>query len=181
MVDLNLLSKEIQERNIHLKEDDVFNFLKMNTRWPKFYKSGQPSVEIISNYGQNKNFFFDDELVFDYNKWFKFYELGYTTIISNVLDLTEELREVRNLLNNTIGTKADGNFYFSRPGQKPSFEDHKHPYDVIVKQLYGKSKWKIDNITVDLYPQNTIIIPRNTLHSVIEKNEKKLSLTLNLF
>lgn len=181
MVNLNLINEIVQQKNINLKEEDILNFLKMNTRWPKFYKSGQPSVEIISNYGQNKNFFFDDELIFDYNKWFKFYELGYTTIISNILDLTEELRELREFLNNKIGTKIDGNFYFSRPGQKPSFEDHKHPYDVIVKQIYGKAKWKVNGNVIDLYPQNTIIIPRNILHSVIEKNEIKLSLTLNLF
>ena len=54
------------------------------------------------------------------------------------------------------------------------------PYNVIVKQIYGKSKWLIGENKFVLEPNQTCLIPKNTGHAVIEKTENKLSLTLNI-
>ena len=71
-------------------------------------------------------------------------------------------------------------FYFSKPGQIPSFPYHKHDYDVIVKQIYGEALWKVENKEFILKPKDTCIIPKNTYHQVLSKNENKLSLTINI-
>ena len=55
-----------------------------------------------------------------------------------------------------------------------------HPYDVIVKQIYGSSRWIVNEKEVILNPQDVLFIPRQTDHEVIDKGENKLSLTLNI-
>ena len=72
------------------------------------------------------------------------------------------------------------NFYFSRPGNTPSFGGHKHEYDVIVKQIYGKTTWLIGKQIIVLQPQKTLVIPKGFVHQVVDKAENKLSLTMNL-
>ena len=32
--------------------------------------------------------------ILDYEKWYEYYELGYTTIVSNIFDLTDDLRKL---------------------------------------------------------------------------------------
>ena len=72
------------------------------------------------------------------------------------------------------------NFYFSKPGQIPSFLDHSHPYDVIAKQIYGNSTWRVNDKKIKLKKNYSLIIPANAIHSVIDKSNKKLSLTINI-
>jgi len=45
-------------------------------------------------------------------EWIKYYDLGYTTIVSHVLDLTEELRNLNKKLNDAVGLNISANFYF---------------------------------------------------------------------
>ena len=179
---LNDLVEYISDLEINLKEEDILNFLQIEKRWPIRYPyNSQPSVEIINNLGTNsQQDIFNQKGYLDYIKWKYFYDLGYTSIISNVLDLTKNLRDLNNYIQSKLGFKINGNFYFSKPGQLPSFRAHSHPYNVIVKQIYGNSRWVNGEKKLNLKPQNTLLIPENTIHQVIAKEDKKLSLTLNL-
>jgi|TARA_R100001509_G_C4883147_1_gene220900 hypothetical protein len=174
------LTKKLQKINISLTEEQVLDFLKIKHRWPFSYPGGQPSVEIITNNGDMRRIpFFSVSGYLDYDKWKHFYDLGYTTVVSNILDLTEELRNLSSFIQNELGNEINGNFYFSKPGQKASFDTHAHAYHVIVKQIYGQSDWVCGEKNLILKPQETLWIPKRTPHSVISKTEAKLSLTLN--
>jgi mannose-6-phosphate isomerase-like protein (cupin superfamily) len=174
------IKKELENLNILLTEDDVFNFLKNEKRWPFKYICGQPSVEIIDNFGCKQSFFIKKNGYLNFEEWKKTYDLGFTTIISNILDLNEELRYIDNFLKMKTGKEVNGNFYFSIPGQLPSFSMHSHSYEVFVKQIYGETDWIIGSQKFTLKPQQTTFIPKGENHQVISKFNKKLSLTINL-
>ena len=181
MIDLIKLENIIKNHKINLKEEDVLDFLKIRRRWPIRYSNGQPSVEIIAhNAILEARHFFDIDNYFNYKNWKPFYDLGFTTIISNTLDLNNELRELNKKLTDETGLRINCNMYFSKPGKIPSFPYHDHEYDVIVKQIYGSSEWRLDDKYFTLTPESTCIIPKNTLHQVLSKNENKLSLTINI-
>ena len=181
MIDLLKIEKIIKEHKINLKEKDVLDFLKIKHRWPFRYIGGQPTVEIITNTSNlESRHFFGIDNYFDYNKWKYFYDLGFTTIISNTFDLNNELRELNKKLTDETGLRMNCNMYFSKPGKLPSFPYHDHQYDVIVKQIYGLSEWRLNDKYFTLTPESTCIIPKNTLHQMLSKNENKLSLTINI-
>ena len=69
---------------------------------------------------------------------------------------------------------------FGNGKKSVSFEKHQHDYPVIVKNIYGTSKWIIDNKEVILGNQDVIWFDKNTDHQVIEISEPKLSMTCNL-
>jgi quercetin dioxygenase-like cupin family protein len=181
MIDLLKLESFVKESNINLTEQDILNFLQIRHRWPFRYFNDFPSVEILTNNVRlESSLFFDIDRYLNYEKWKHYYDLGFTTIISNAMDLTKELRELNKKLTEHTGLKIHMNMYFSKPGQIPSFPYHKHPYDVIVKQIYGKGEWKLDGQYFTLKPNDTCIIPKNVYHEVYSKNENKLSLTINI-
>ena len=172
----------VDNHEISLTEDDIHGFLQMYMRWPLEYMCGQPSVEIIPEYGRNsKGNFFDHKGMFLYDRWRRCYDAGFTTILSNVLDLTPQLRELSDKIFSYVGHHINGNFYFS-PGatnKRVSFPPHDHDYHVIVKPIYGKATWQING---EVFKNSTrsIIIPAGASHSVNECPNKKLSLTLNI-
>ena len=173
----------VSKSKINLNENDILEFLKNEKRWPPHYPNSQPSVEVITELNTKTMDFYKvkrDGTYLDYNNWFEYYNNGFTTIISNVLDLNSDLRSLRDKINNEIGLNICGNFYFSKPGRKASFNLHKHTYDVIAKQIYCESKWKIGDKEFLLEKNNTCFVPKNTEHAVLEKNVNKLSLTLNI-
>ena len=181
----NKIKNIIESTTIKITEDQVLNFLKNKKRWPIRYPWNQNTVEIINNIASSSNNFFEAyyngaAAYLNYEKWHRYYELGYTTIISNVLDLTEDLRNLEKKLEDVTGISVNANFYFSRPGQQPSFTEHNHPYDVFVKQIYGSSPWLVNNKKILLKAQNTLVVPKNAPHHVYAKECKKLSLTFNL-
>ena len=181
MIDLTKLQNIVDSTNINLKESDVLNFLKNRKRWPFRYPWNQPTVEILSNAGDlQSNYLFDADSYLNFNKWEELYNLGYTSIISNILDLNEDLRILQKKLFYATGLNIGANFYFSKPGQQASFDAHKHSYDVIVKQIYGESTWSINNKSFLLQSQKSCIVPKNSVHQVLDKNVKKLSLTINI-
>ena len=178
---LQNLNDIINAHKINLSEDNILELLKIQKRWPLKYPWGQNTIQIISNVGSCESFFFfNADGYIDYQKWLKFYNLGYTTILSNILDLTDQLRDLNKKLTEASGLNFVGNFYFSKPGQTPSFSKHHHDYNVIVKQIYGETEWIIDEKVFFLQANDTCIIPKNRYHQVISKQNKKLSLTLNL-
>ena len=179
---LNNILSIVNGCNLNISEFDVLNFLKNRKRWPKTYTFGQPSVEIITQFGgTSQQDLFDIEGYFIYENWIKYYELGFTTIVSNVLDLDESLRNLQNKILEYTGTKINGNFYFSMGSLKHriSFEEHNHDYSVIVKPIYGKSKWAISGKEFETSKESFLIKP-GEFHSVYQCINKKLSLTLNI-
>tara|TARA_R110000796_G_scaffold93810_2_gene198406 strand:+ start:1903 stop:2475 length:573 start_codon:yes stop_codon:yes gene_type:complete len=177
------LAKHIQNQKIEITEDFVLEKLKDNRRWPWKYSEGQDTVGLISNFYPEimyKPFFKNGYL--DYNEWKKFYDLGYTSIISNVFSTHEQLRELHEYLLNNTGIVCSGNFYISKGGgeQRPSFEGHIHEYSVIVKQIYGNGYWLVEGNEIILTPQHTLKIPAGAKHQLLEVKEPKLSLTINL-
>ena len=186
MVDLDKFKKIIDYHDINISEHDVLDMLRNFKRWPMFYPWGQCSVEIVNNLGTNAVDFYKaynnkgNALYLDFDRWHKYYELGYTTIISNVFDLNGDLRSLSKDLTEATGVVLNANFYFSKPGQAASFPPHTHKYDVIVKQIYGESPWSINGEKKKLKPQETVIVPAGYLHSVDSKDDKKLSLTINI-
>jgi len=178
---LKSILKTLENIKIVLTEQDILNLLKIRRRWPKFYPTfDSPSVEVINITGLKSTTFFSEDGYLDYDKWFEYYQLGYTTILSGVLDLTEDLRNFSKVLLKEIGFVPHSNFYFSRPGKRASFPPHSHSYGVFVKQIYGNSDWVINGEKIKLSPQKTLAFPKNTLHEVISKKDKKLSLTMNI-
>ena len=181
MLNIDELSKEIKNFDINLSEEDLLNLLRNRKRWPSRYPWGQPSIEVIDNLnkGTDLGFFTSDNYI-DFDKWHQSYEKGFTSILSNVLDLNNELRQLNKFLNNKIGKDINANFYFSKGGQAPSFLSHSHEYPVIVKQIYGTGYWRINNEELTLKPKEIIVLPINCSHQVYKVVDKKLSLTINI-
>ncbi len=61
-----------------------------------------------------------------------------------------------------------------------SFFKHNHEYPVIVKNIYGTSRWIIDEKEVVLKDQDVIWFDKGVDHQVIEISDAKLSLTCNI-
>ena len=96
---LKSILKTLENIKIVLTEQDILNLLKIRRRWPKFYPTfDSPSVEVINITGLKSTTFFSEDGYLDYDKWFEYYQLGYTTILSGVLDLTEDLRNFSKVL-----------------------------------------------------------------------------------
>jgi hypothetical protein len=200
-MDLNSMNKLVFEKiheivlnhRILLTENDILEFLKIRNRWPyQYYHEIDDIHKVLSHrcpvqcIGYNDvpicDEFYDKRGRFIFDSWKKFYDLGFTTMISEVLDLTEELRDLEKKIREIIGINFGANFYFSK-GQisntPSSWNHHNHSYDVVVKSIYGKSIWKIGEDVVEL--ENTSVgIFSGTYHSVISCPEKRLSLTINL-
>jgi len=196
MNNYNILLKNLLDIvNTHeftLTEDDVLNLLKIRHRWPfnkclphsksELFYNGVPPVITISQWRQNYwGSYYDASGIFLYDQWKKAYDLGFTTILSDILDLTEELRDLDQKMYALSGASMDANFYFSKGSEdhRVSFDAHMHDYDVIVKMIYGKCLWKIGDEFVEM-EDNTALIPAGTPHYVVQSKSKKLSLTINL-
>ena len=185
---LKEMLKIVEDHEVSLTEEDIFNFLKIKRRWPSEYPWKQRSVEVIGQWHQNVGSgFFDYEGLFIYDMWRKYYDAGFTTILSNILDLNSQLRDLAEKLFYYTGTEINGNFYFSlgSSNHRVSFPPHQHEYHVIVKPIYGTCKWRLVHAphgnTVELdNTTESFIIPAGTSHSVYECLDKKLSLTLNI-
>ena len=179
---LNILKNIIEEHNINISEEILFDFLKIKYRWPYLYPWRQPSVEFIDFNGNNyKDDIYTIDVYLDFNNWLVKYNLGFTSVVSNVLDLNNELRNLQEKLFLQTGKKINGNFYINiGSDKKPSFDHHNHPYNVIVKQLYGETTWKLGEEIIKVKKDNVLVIPKLTNHSVVFNNSKKLSLTINL-
>ena len=188
----------IESSDINLIENDILNFLQIENRWPyQYYKDVKNTNQGLSSvYGFDtpiqviireniveRESFYDIKGKFIFDEWKKYYDLGFTSMISNVMDLTPELRKLRSDIFKITGINVQSNFYFTNGGKKvqSSWLPHKHHYNVIVKMIYGDTKWKISNDLIDHSEGDVILIPSETEHSVVECPNKRLSLTINLF
>jgi len=173
----------LEEYTLHIEEKDVLNFWKMRRRFPHQFHTQGPSIEVINSYdgeSQHKGMF-DSEGYLEYFKILDYYEKGHTIIMSNVFDLTEELRMLEGAISDSFAFfPVYGNFYMSKEG-KGGFKSHDHQYDVYVKQIYGTSHWVLgetENITAN--SGDVIYIPKHTKHFVDNTDGPRLSLTINM-
>jgi len=180
----NQLMKFVQDFQINITEDDIFNLLKIKRRWPAVCSTCPAgTVGVISMYGQKHNYINDTTGYLDFDKMKAFYDKGFTMVIADVFDLTEELRELeKELIAKTGVGNIRGNFYFGngKPGIHPSFNSHSHEYNVIQKQIYGTNYWTVDERQYEIHEQEIIFIPAQSMHEVYKSDGKRLALTINL-
>jgi len=179
MVDDSILNK-LNKVKVKLTEQEVLNRLLDRMRWPKNYLSGQPSVEAIKEDGTKHQDFFDEDLYLNSARAVKCYEEGYSLILSNIGGFNRDTFLVQEVLNDHFQKRINCNFYFGNGLKSVSFEKHNHDYPVIVKNIYGTSKWIIDKREVVLKDQDVIWFEKDTDHQVIEISDAKLSMTCNV-
>tara|TARA_B100000287_G_C20514086_1_gene734238 strand:- start:140 stop:682 length:543 start_codon:yes stop_codon:yes gene_type:complete len=166
----------IGRHDITLTEEGILDLLQIKHRWP------ERSIEVINQCGNTSNDFFNVRGYLYYERWKRLYDLGFTTLLSNVMDLTAEFRSLDDKLYEYKGSETNANLYLSKGTtiKRPSFDPHHHEYHVIVRPIYGTCIWEINGHKQEVNEQDVIIIPAGTEHSVIESEEPRLSLTLNL-
>ena len=166
----------IKEHEITLDEDGILDLLQIKYRWP------EPALEVINQCQKKSNGFFDSRGYIYYDKWKRLYDLGFTSLLSNIMDLTSELRSLDDKLYEYKGSETNANMYLSAGTTKhrASFDPHNHDYHVIVKPIYGTCTWVINGKSQEVDPSDVLIIPAGTMHSVVENKEPRLSLTMNL-
>ena len=175
--------KFLEDFKIDIKdESEVFEWFKIKRRFPHEFHTQRPCVEVINSYDGDSQHrgLFDPEGFLDIERLKEYYNNNHTIILSNVLDLHEDLRRLEKHLQKTFGFfPGHGNLYFSK--DTGSFPSHDHQYDVMVKQIYGTCFWKIggDNDVV-LAPGDVLYIPKGTTHYVNKVNGPRLSLTINM-
>ena len=169
-------AKIIGEHEINLTEEDMLDLLQIKYRWPEM------AIEVINQCGNTSNGFFDSRKFLIYDRWKRLYDLGFTTLLNNVMDLTSELRDLDNKLFEYKGSETNANLYFTAgtKDKRPSFDPHHHEYHVIVKPIYGTCLWKINDSVEEITPEGVLILPAGTEHSVCSNEEPRLSLTINM-
>ena len=166
----------IKEHEITLDEDGILDLLQIKYRWP------EPALEVINQCQKKSDGFFDSRGYVYYERWKRLYDLGFTSLLSNIMDLTSELRSLDDKLYEYKGSETNANMYLSAGTTKhrASFDPHNHDYHVIVKPIYGTCTWVINGKSQEVDPSDVLIIPAGTMHSVAENKEPRLSLTMNL-
>jgi len=87
-----------------------------------------------------------------------------------------------------IGEMPTGNIYMSAGTNvnRPSFDVHKHEYNVVSTSIYGTTSWVLDpqgqfgGTPIKIAPDDQVIIPSGTPHACINAPEKRCSLTICL-
>jgi len=166
----------VQDHQINIDESLILDLLKIKYRWPKGH------VETINMCSMTMDDYFDHRGFLWYEKWKELYDWGFPSHLNNVMDLTEDLRQLNKKLLQIRGSETMGNIYLSKgtTTKIPSFPPHHHDYHVIVKTVYGNTKWMIGKDIFDVGPNTTLMIPAGTVHAVVEAKEPRLSVTMNV-
>lgn len=177
--DLDFLQRAadvVKEHNVTLSEDQLFDLMQIRHRWPK------GSVEVINQSSRSSDRFYCEDRFLIFNEWKRLYDMGFTSILCNVLDLTKELRELDEKLLKVKGSYTNANLYISSGTRdhRVSFPLHTHDYHVVVKGIYGTTLWQVGDQIVKLHPGEVFMLPVETPHAVIETPEPRLTLTLNV-
>lgn len=167
-------------KQVNLSETSILERLLDRYRWPYRYPWGQPSIEAILEDGSKHQNFFSRDDYLDSEECIKCYEEGHTLIFSNIGSFCKDTWIIQQLLNKQFNRHVNCNFYFGNGKKSISFDKHRHEYPVIVKNIYGKSKWIIDEKEVFLKNQDCIWFDKFIDHQVIEINDAKLSMTCNI-
>jgi hypothetical protein len=92
----------------------------------------------------------------------------------------EQTAKLQYYLNDKFNQNVWCNFYFGNGEKTPSFPAHSHPYQVIVKNIFGKSEWEIDGNAYILQDQDALYLPKECSHQVTKIFSTKLSMTCNI-
>ena len=166
----------IGSHEITLTEEGILDLLQIKYRWP------EPALEVVNQCGNVSNGFFDSRKYIIYEQWKRLYDLGFTSLLNNVMDLTAEFRSLGNKLYEYKGSEVNANLYLSKGTEtkRPSFDPHQHDYHVIVRPIYGSCVWELNGQRQEVQSDGVVIIPAGTMHSVVENREPRLSLTINM-
>ena len=177
------LIQQLKSQKMSITEDIILERLLDRYRWPKLYSGQnelQPSVEAIKEDGTKHQDFFHDDNYLNSLDCIKCYEEGYSLILSNTGGLCKDLWLIQQILNQNYQRHINCNLYFGNGKKSVSFSKHNHEYPVIVKNIYGTSKWIIDGKEVILKDQDVIWFDKGIDHQVVEISDAKLSLTCNI-
>ena len=166
--------------NVGINEEYVLERILDWKRWPKKYPDGMSSISAIKEDGSYHQDFYDADGNLNSMDCIKCYEEGYTLVFGNVGSLSKDLWIIQQFLNESFGRYMNCNLYFGTGKKSVSFGKHWHEYDVIVKNIYGESKWIVGEKELILKNQNCIYFDRYVEHQVIQINNAKLSLTCNI-
>jgi hypothetical protein len=169
---------------VNLKEWDIFDILKISKRFPYQFHHGHESICLLDNLGTKlRKELFDIYGFLDFDKFKNFYDKGFSFIISDVLDINDELKKIEQVALETFGVRICGNFYFSKGlnNQNVSFPEHTDDYCLFIKNIYGESVWNIDKKETIIKDQNVQFINRMTPHCVTSIKEPRLSLSLAIY
>lgn len=171
----------VQKSKINITEETMLERLSDRYRWPQYYNTGAPTIErIVQDDGLKAQDFFLRDRHIDREKFFDFYNQGYTFVVSAVQYLFNDITNITEYLSNIYQTEINSNIYISKGKKIVSYPYHDHEYSVIIKNIYGKSKWLIDDKEERLENQNIFFVPKGTYHAVKEIEDIKLSITFNL-
>tara|TARA_R100001510_G_C7628196_1_gene187610 strand:- start:596 stop:1141 length:546 start_codon:yes stop_codon:yes gene_type:complete len=179
MVEDNFL-KNISNKKVNLTEQQVLERFYDRFRWPILYPWGQPSVEAINEDGDNYQDFFWKDNYIDTDKCIKTYLDGYTLILSNIGGFCTDTWEIQWMISDYFKKEVNCNFYLGKGKKSVSFDKHSHEYSVLVKNIYGKSKWIIEEQEINLQNQDCVWFDKDVEHQVLSIDNKKLSMTCNI-
>ena len=177
---LNDLINKIQNHHIKFTEELLLDRLYDKFRWTKHYPWGQPTIEIIDEYGINQQYFFDGKGYLESENAIKAYKDGFTLVLSMCGGITKDTWQIQQWINEYCGSERDVNLYFGNGKKSTSFDKHSHDYGVLVKNIFGESEWLIGGNHYILNNQNVLIIPKYVDHQVLKINKPKLSMTCNM-
>ena len=173
------LYKFIKNKKININEKDIYERFQDRLRWPKTYPWGQPSIEIINYNSKLHEELFKEDGYLNVNKCIELVKEGYTCILSNIGYFNKDTTDIQDKLNLEFGN-INCNFYFGNGKKSVSFNKHRHHYPVIVKNIFGQSKWIINKKELILKNQEVIFFDKNIDHQVVDINKPKLSMTCNI-
>jgi mannose-6-phosphate isomerase-like protein (cupin superfamily) len=81
-------------------------------------------------------------------------------------DIFKGLHDILNENFNTENVLSDSDLFFSFANNLIG-TNHEDPYDVYLLNLYGKTHFKINHVSVLLEPYDLLFIPKNTPHNCI--------------
>lgn len=179
---LDAILNIVYESPIAITEDMILERLRDRYRWPKFYNTGYPSIErIIQDDGlKDQDFFSLDDNHIISKEVIKYYNDGYTFVLSGVQYLFNDIADITDKLSNRFGIEINSNMYISKGTKVVSYPYHDHDYAVIIKNIEGNSKWIIEGNDYILENQNVFFIDKFKNHCVKEIYDKKISITFNL-
>lgn len=166
----------VKDHDVTITEEHLFDLMHIKHRWPK------GSVEVINQLSRSSAQFYCEDKFLIFDQWKKLHDMGFTSILCNVLDLTSELRALDEKLLALKGSYTNANMYISNGTKehRVSFPLHTHDYHVVVKGIYGSTLWQVGDKIVELKPGEVFMLPVETPHAVIETPEPRLTLTLNV-
>jgi hypothetical protein len=181
-IEFQEILKEIYQHKINVDEKMILERLNDRHRWPKKYLSGLPSLErIIRDDGfKTQDFFHPIDNYPRHDAIKKIYEDGYTIVISQAQWLFDDISILTERLSTFFDYEIQANMYLSKGKKIVSYPYHDHDYSVIIKGIFGRSKWLINDEEKILENQEVFFVDKFVKHCVKEIYDTKFSITFNL-